>query len=597
MRLLVAGARGLGLGAPAFVVALRALGAAFADDGEVHHGVVVVRDLGGIIARHVLPAAGARAPASHGVEIRLDATLASRKLVVVAERDCEPPALDPYVIGALELTELAGQGDEAALRGDVADARARYLTALERAPRHPDLAARVAAIDLLAGGRAEAALSVLVDAMPAVDAGVLGGELLALVGDADGAYAAYRRAAEDEPFGPLAALAWLRAAKAAQRPGLHEEAVDQALVRAPSMPDARWERLGARLDRGDVRGALADAEHLEADAVLGVDRVEVCLRAGEAFAAHGHLREAKSRFERALRVRPENATAVLALARSLRDLGQGSRALDLFARAATLAEREPSVAAMADLELARSLVEVAGNTPAAIARAARVPPDGIEGLEARALEGELRASMGDATGAARVFGRLRALAEAFPSRDPWATRAARFLLDASRVEEKELGDVAAARESAALALRLAPTNGAAAAELRRLSRDLRAAVEAPRPDPLPTEAPAPPALDVDGDDSEQAARIEDLTAKLRANPADVGIANGLAALLERAGRDLELLSLLSARVDEAIGADRATWSSARRRVLARLEETAHAEGRAGEADLYALMRASDPDVT
>src|SRR6185295_9716430 len=80
VRLLVDTPRGFALGAPAFVVAGRALACALKSLAEVRGAAVVVPELARAIARHVLPAAGARAPSSDGVEMELDAPLGSRKM-------------------------------------------------------------------------------------------------------------------------------------------------------------------------------------------------------------------------------------------------------------------------------------------------------------------------------------------------------------------------------------------------------------------------------------------------------------------------------------------------------------------------------------
>jgi hypothetical protein len=60
-------------------------------------------------------------------------------------------------------------------------------------------------------------------------------------------------------------------------------------------------------------------------------------------------------------------------------------------------------------------------------------------------------------------------------------------------------------------------------------------------------------------------------------------------LLESLGRDLELLALLSARVEDAVGVHAVPLAEARRAVLFRLAERAKAEGRLDEADLYRSM--------
>src|SRR5262249_46649160 len=150
--------------------------------------------------------------------------------------------------------------------GDLATARREYLAVLERAPRHGEIAERLAWIDALAGDRSEAALATIVEVRPATDAGVLGGGLLVAVGDADGGAAAFLRGAGQEPFGPVAALTWLRAARVSRDAAARRRCLDEGIARAPALAPVRWARLEACLDVADVRTAKADAEHLEAAA-------------------------------------------------------------------------------------------------------------------------------------------------------------------------------------------------------------------------------------------------------------------------------------------------------------------------------------------
>jgi hypothetical protein len=67
----------------------------------------------------------------------------------------------------------------------------------------------------------------------------------------------------------------------------------------------------------------------------------------------------------------------------------------------------------------------------------------------------------------------------------------------------------------------------------------------------------------------------------------------LAGALERLGRDMDLLALLSARLDEGSAEERADVAPLRRAVLRRLATAAHAAGRTSEAELYEMMAAGD----
>ncbi|WP_438015078.1 tetratricopeptide repeat protein [Sorangium sp. So ce315] len=685
LRLLPERARGVGLEAPPHALALRALSLIAGAHGRLVEGAVVLDAAVERIVRLLLPAAGARAPAVAGVQWTAANAGAGRFRAEGALGEM-PPALGDRALRALEVAELAGAADELTLAGGLDEARRAYLAALERAPRHPEISARLAWLDLVIGDRAEGALSTVVEAMPAVDAGLLGGALLEAVGDRDGAFSALARAAHAEPFGPLAALAWLRAARLADTFDVRLDALNLGVARAPGLESLRWARLEARLDVADVRGALADAEHLEASARGPEARHAVYRRAAEMVLARGHAADARALFERALRYAPESPDAVAGLARSLRAAGEGRRALDLLARARALAARSGAPASALDLELARGLAEVAGDLPAAVARARAVPPGEPEALEARLLEGRWCAELGDLGGATVALGRLRDAVElALQGRaaaDPAAGRGAplgdaaavaAMLAEAAEIEERSRGDLLAAQRHLGLALRLRPRDPGVLASFRRVSAELaprpvtspaasssgasprrslateepiEVHVPAPRrrtlpPEPVviaparaiapvvprPPAAPAPiepglieelPTLDnadtstelnapvppsvtlAEGqspfarglglDDELLADRLAD---RLRADPADHGVAMALADVLARLGRDLDLLALLSARMEEGDDAVRHEVAPRRRDVLARLAARARREGRDAEAELYEMLLHAD----
>jgi thioredoxin-like negative regulator of GroEL len=334
-------------------------------------------------------------------------------------------------------------------------------------------------------------------------------------------------------------------------------------------------------------------------------------RAAAAYLARGYVAEARRLFERALRYAPDSPEATLGLARSLRAAGEDRRALDLLARARALAERRGLEAHALDLELARGLAELAGDRPAAIARAHGVPPGAPEALEARLLEGRWRAELGDAAGASVALDRLRAAVELqlaggeVPGPESAGTVAG-LLVEAAQIEERERGDLLAAQRHLGLALRLLPRDRGVAAEFRRIAAELTRA--APRAEPPPAEAPPsePPceAAPTMGAPSEPAAAgeaveiedemlVERLTEKLRADPTDHRTALMLAGALARLGRDLDLLALLSARMDEGDEDARREISPLRREVLMRLAAQAREAGRPSEAELYEMMLSAD----
>lgn len=622
LRFIPANARGLRVGAPPHVLALRALAAMCRPAGRVVGGAVVLEDAVGALVRRVLPDAGCRAPSVKGA--RWEPLFSEAGLFrLEARTEQPPPELPSRSIRALELAELAAEADEAAWKGDLEAARGMYLALLERAPRHREISERLAWIDAIAKDRAEAALATLVDAVPAMDAGILGGELLAAVGDRDGAVSALSNAAHLEPYGALAALAWMRAAELAEEVGDRLCALDEAAARAPSSELVRWARLEARLEVADVRGAKADAEHLEA-AVRGAEaRHAVWRRAAGAFLERGFVAEAGALFERALRYAPESSEAVAGLARSLRAAGKARRALDLFARAAALEARRGRIAHGIELELARSLVEVAGDRPAAVARVRRIPPGIDQSFEARFLEGRWRAELGDFAGAAVAFGRLRDEVERAPGlAGDRAAAVAVLLVEAAAIEERERGDLQAAQRHLGLAMRLRPRDRAIGASFRRVAGEAARAVKAlvppaveedtsveePAPsEPSEPEAPSPTSLDALGLLQEEGALSEDaaatgvseealvdqLAARVRADPSDHESVLELADVLERLGRHLDLLALLSARMEEGGEAVRRELSPRRRRVLEALAFQARAEGKASEAELYEMMAAAE----
>lgn len=649
LRLIPVNARGLGIGAPPHVLAMRALSAIGRPVGRVVGGAVLVEDAVGELVRHTLPDAGCRAPSVLGARWE-PLEVEDGRFRLEALTDHPPPELPSRSIRALEMAELSAEADEAAWRGDLEIARGLYLSLLERAPRHREISERLAWIDTIAGDRAEAALATLVDAIPATDAGLIGGELLSAVGDRDGAVSALSNAAHLEPFGALASLTWLRVAELAEELDVRLRALDEAVTRAPGSELARWARLAARLDVADARGAKADAEHLEAAARGPAARHAVWRRAAGAFLARGFVAEAGALFERALRYAPESSEAVAGLARSLRAAGKARRALDLFARAAALEARRGNVAHGIELELARSLVEAAGDRPAAVARVRRIPPGLEESFEARFLEGRWRAELGDLAGAAVALGRLRDEVERAAAMSSSADRAAAIaamLVEAAQIEERERGDLAAAQRHLGLALRLRPRDRAIAASFRRVAGEVARAVRAPESaaaggaelhagdEDTPVESeelagasarreaawseppleepagdladePEDEAEDEPADELEQTLNedadagamadeviVERLTDRVRANPRDREAVVALADALDRLGRYMDLLALLSAQIEEGDAAVRRELGPRRLAVLRALAEQARAEGRPSEAELYEMMASAD----
>ncbi len=590
-RLVVVRARAIGLAMPAHQAALGALDAAIKGLGARAGSVAVLDDVAGRVLRAALPLIGARAPSTSGVVLSsLSASVEGFRFV--AETDVSPPKLDVPTLAALETAELAATADDALLRGAHAAARQGYLRALELAPHHAELARRLADLDHATGERAEAALSTLSLAGPLLDAGALGGAVLAASGDARSARAAYESAAHREPFAPLAARALAAAAALTDDPAERLSLLSSAVARAPTSASLRSLRLDAALARGDVAAALAEASHLEAAGRTPDDKQRALLDAARAFAARGAAGLAAPLVERALRYRPTNEDALVLLAEALCSLGRHTRAADVLSRAILLAERRRATRYDAAVRLARLLLDELGELPLAIARARSVPLGATEHAQARWVEGRALARLGDRAAASLAFTRMRdALAATRAAPDD----AARWLEDAATFEEEDRGDLHAARAHLAAALSLAPRDRAVVARFRRVSTELA------RPDARePAQVASPPrrdaheeparALALDppsaetGDEGE--ARIEQLTASVRADPSRLDVVLELAALLERSERDLELFALLSARLEEGDAETRAALSPLARATLTRLAAAARARGSDAEATLY-----------
>jgi len=328
----------------------------------------------------------------------------------------------------------------------------------------------------------------------------------------------------------------------------------------------------------------------------------------------GRTEEAVRAFERALRYRPRDPSAVAGLARALAELGQRSRAVDLYARAIALLPAGSDDRARFALELATIFAERTEDVPAALARVASVGADCSVAPRARVLEARLRADLDDAVGAARATARLRMIAEARGegARDEQLARA---LVEASAIDLDRLRDPVGAERDLHLALRFAPESQHVATALRRVARlaseahaergsssevvGSRGFVEttAERAPIAPIASPSTPSPDTTApfDDASvhDEALVARLSERLRAEPTNDAIAVELAGALERLGNDLELLALASARIDEAPPAEQTAWQERRVGILASLASKALAAGRLDEAALYeSLLRES-----
>ncbi len=475
-RFVVSRARGVGLGGPALGHALRAVDSVLAGLGQRRGRLVTIAGAGALLGKALLPAVGARAPSAQRVRFG-ELVVADDHLGFELDAELPPPALGVDAVRELELSLLVASADERLAEGDVDGAREGYVAALERGPRHPEIVRLIAEIDAAVGGRGEAALGLLVESLPAHRAGLVGAELLAAMGDLAGAREALREALRDEPFAPLAALAWCKLAPLETNAADRRAALDAAVARAPGLPQARWARFEARLAVGDIASALADAEHLEASLSGAHARHEACQRAARAFLAHGYVIDAGRQFERALRYLPDDAAATAGLARALLEAGRKDRAAALLERAIALGERRGKPDAEALLDLARMLADQMQDLPQAIARVREISASSEHLVEARRLEALWRSRLGDIAGASLAYGRMREAVELGARTD---ARSVEWLVEAGLFEREARLEPASAERHLGIALRLAPHDPVVASRYREVAAEVAEALRRER---------------------------------------------------------------------------------------------------------------------
>jgi hypothetical protein len=142
-RFVVSRARGVGLRGPALGYALRVLDAVVGKLGERRGRLLVVPRAGFALGQLLLPAVGARAPSAgrcHFGELELDAEGARVEL----DSQFLPPILTAEAGRELELSLLVTDADALLSQGELDRAREKYVDALERAPRHPELVRLIA---------------------------------------------------------------------------------------------------------------------------------------------------------------------------------------------------------------------------------------------------------------------------------------------------------------------------------------------------------------------------------------------------------------------------------------------------------------------
>lgn len=469
-RFVVSNPRGWGHELPVLAEVLQLMDVVGGKHFERRGRVLMLRNAARSIARTLLPAVGARAPAVRDVafgalqiddqscHVTLDSSFVQAEIGAAAAR-------------ALELSRLSEAGDDALVRGDPETARNHYLLALESAPRQRDLVLITGEIDVTLG-RVEAALGLISESMPILAAGAVGAKALLARTERETAKEVFAQAAREEQYAPLASMLQLMRSNCETTGVERRRILDTAVASAPLLAEVRWARLTERAALGDAAGTLSDAQHLEASATGRQSRFTICRRAADVMLAAGMDAEATAMFQRSLRYAPEDVAAMVGLAQSLQRLGESLRALPLLERAIQIGTQNGERHGAALVELARLIATKLGDLPQAVARLRAVSHDEAEAVEARGLEGRYRLMLGDVVGASAAFGRMREIIELSP-RDG---RGAEWLIEAARFERDVLRDHSAAERHLAVALRVAPNHGT----IREMYREVAAVLTARR---------------------------------------------------------------------------------------------------------------------
>jgi tetratricopeptide (TPR) repeat protein len=581
-------ARGVSLPAPPTALAIACVETLLGSVARREGACFVVSNAIDEIARLILPEAGARAPESEGARWTSIAT-ARDAWILHASSDGAP--FEPHAITARarETASILREADDALRVRDFDKARSIALALLERAPRHPEVTARIAEIDAHIGGRAEAALGTLSEADRdsefASPLRWLRAALLAETGDTTGAVAAYGSAADREEAPLLAARGFENAGDLSKNPSDKISWLDRAVARAPTSKRLLLRRLDARLAIGNLREAMADAERLEAQARGAKERYRAWMQVAQSYRNAGFSEQAATFFERALRFAPDDVEALGGLGHALVNEGREARGVALLARAIDLSDAllrkgtplTPKYFSMV-VDIARALAEKLDDRPAAIARVRGIPNDAPEAPLARALEGRWRGEIGDLAGASLAYARLREIAEEAPT---GTLDLIPLLVEAAKLEETARNDFLAAQRALACAMRIAPRDESIVAYYKQISSK----IAGNRVDSSPgAAAPA----HVEMDEGALDARADELARRLQADPSDDAVADELADCLDRLHRDMDYFALVSARVEDASTTEaRARWLPRQRDVLRRLERAARAEGEEAQARFYA----------
>jgi tetratricopeptide (TPR) repeat protein len=582
-------ARGIGLPGGSMALALACARKLFCPFAARRGAVFSIERGAARLVREIAPLAGARIPSTRGVAwTRVSGSGDGWTLLAVAGGI--PFAPSDRALRARELADLLANADDALFADKVEEARELYVSALERAPRHPGIAARIVDIDAQTGVRAEASLGLLNESGMGTSEAVgaaecVRGMLLAEIGKTDAAVECLERYAKWEPSPALSANASTFAASLCDDPEISIRFLDFALARAPRSVAGRWARVGKRLELGMRDDALADVEAIEALAHGRQVKHAVWTRAGRAWQRAGFGGHAGHLFEHALRYIPDDPRAIAGLAIALvEDSEPGDararRGVALLSRAIALGELQCMPTGSLRLELARCFADHLDDIPMAIAHASRIAPEDSEGGLASGLEGRWRARLGDYGGSSLAFERLRehTASQPKPLPDDRAVLVAELLEEGAKVLGSSLHDLPGAHRLLAVAHDILPRDLRLQTALHDLEERLSGTGKPPQSEEPPSTCPIDPA--------EASIRVEQLTLRLHADPTQEDVVDELVSLLERLGRNHELLALLCARIDDASAEQRGPRVRRARETFARIARNAELASRIEEASLF-----------
>ncbi len=460
-------ARGIGLSGPALAYVERALDSALGHVAKREGRLIrFERGLQRLLQEWLAPE-GVRLPGSEGGQFGPPNLGLEDSLILVRDAALPPSELSRAALRAVEWARFLREPDDLLARGEFDQARVLYTRLLDEAPRHPEIVKLIAEIDFLSTAAPNVQLGMLRELGPDLPFLPVTAALLELASEPEAACQAYEAFARSEPFAPLAAFAWLAAARSAPDVRAQHACFDKAVARCPSLGSVRWARFEARVGSGKLSAALLDAEQLEHLSQSANQRSAVCLKVARHFHAAGRAEEAARYFERSLRYTPEDIEATSGLARAFAAVGRHQQAIKLLMRATALGEKRGQPDVEACLDLALLLAEELHDLPQAISRVRQVTHESGRLPQARFLEACWRAELGDLIGASAAFDRFREALELEPQ--PKQVEAARLIRAATFAEEQML-DWEAAEGYWALAVRLFPYDIELAALYRRFGQ-------------------------------------------------------------------------------------------------------------------------------